>query len=265
MLTRVRLHIYNNLFNTYSIQIQVPTVAADVTLLTAGITGAVVLSVYSSDLPQSGFLIPRTVDATAAIFTEPDDAIPRTSISRQSSHGNSHRHEACPRPIISLGDKINQIADKTSLLFDKVSEPIAKLEAKIGGFKMSLVDKLGIGCLVPKLIRSFEPIFQFLRCKLGLEEDEFMEAAQCNSVRCEESIEEQVITNSRPSPMIMMTLDVQTMSDCFGDMKEVRYGSRVLAKIVRDQSCDAPQYQEICQDLFSEDRVIKEENCQTSK
>ena len=223
------------------------------------------LSVYSSDLPQSGFLIPRTVDATAAIFTEPDDAIPRTSISRQYNHANSHHSHACQRPIIRFGAKINRLKEKTSFLFDKVSKPIGKLEEKIGSLKMRFVDKLGIGCLAPKLIRPFETMFQYIRCKLGLEEDKFMEAAQCNAMRCEESLEEQVITNSRPAPMIMMNLDVQTMSDCFEEMREVTYGTRVLAKIVRDQPCDDPQYQEICQKQFSENRVIEEENCRTTK
>ena len=223
------------------------------------------LSVYSSDLAQSGFLIPRTVDATAAIFAEPDDTIPRTSISRQSTYGNSHHSQACPRPIIHLGAKINRVKERKSSLFEKVLKRLAPLQARIGAVKMRLVDKLGIGCLVPKLIRPFEPMFRYLRCKLGLEDDEFMEAAQCNAMRCEESLEEQVITNDRPAPMIMMDLDVQTMSDCFGEMREVTYGTRVLAKIVRDQSCDDPQYQQICQDLFSEGRVIEEENCRTAK
>ena len=220
---------------------------------------------YSSDFEQSGFLIPRTVDATAVIFTEPDEAIPRTSISRQSTYGNSHHNQACPRPIIGLGAKINQIKDRKSHLFSKQLKRLEKIRARFGAVKSRVVDKLGIGCVVPKIIRPFEPIFRYLRCKLGLEDDEFMEAAQCNAMRCEESLEEQVITNDRPALMIGMSLDVQTMSDCFGEIREVTYGSRVLAKIVRDQSCDDPQYQQICQDLFNEGRVIEEDNCRTAK
>ena len=244
---------------------QVSLVLADVTLLTAGIAGAVVIRVFSSDLPQPGFLIPRTVEAAAVVFTEPDDATPRTSISRESSHGKSNHNQAGPRPIIHLGAKINRIKDKTSFLFDKLSKPFSKVEAKVDELKMSLVDKFRLGCLIPKLIQPYRPILQYFRCKLGLEDDEFMEAAQCNSIRCEESLEEKIITNDRPAPMIMKSLEVQTMSDCFGDMKEVTYGTRVLAKIVRDQSSDDPEYQEICRDLFSEDRVIEEENCRTPK
>ena len=243
------------------------TVATDVALLTAGIAGAVVISVYSSDLAQTGFLIPRTVDATAALFTEPDDAIPNTSISRQSSYGGFPNSRACKRPIIRLGAKINAIENKKkqSPLFRKISKRVAKIQASIAPIKMRVVDKLGIGCLVPKLIHPFEPMFRYLRCKLGLDEDEYMEAAQCNEISCEESLEEKVITNSRPAPMIMMDLDVQTMSDCFGEMREVQYGARVLAKIVRDASCDDPQYQQICQELMNENRVIEEDGCRTRK
>ena len=121
------------------------------------------LSVYSSDLAQSGFYIPRTVAATAAIFTEPDETIPRTSISRQSSYGNAHHNEACPRPIIRLGAKINQIKDRKSRLFSKVLKRVEKVQARLGAVKMRVVDKLGIGCLVPKLIRPFEPMFRYFR------------------------------------------------------------------------------------------------------
>ena len=131
---------------------------------------------------------------------------------------------------------------------------------------MQIVDKLRIGCLIPKLIRPFEPILKYIRCKLGLEEDEFMEAPRCDAMTCEESLEEQVITNDLgPPPMTMMNLEVQTMSDCFRDMKEIQYGARVLAKIVRDQSCDDPQYQEICKELMSEGRVLDEESCQNNR
>ena len=224
------------------------------------------LSVYSSDLPESGFLIPRTVDATAVIFTEPDDAIPRTSISRQSAYGNTHQDSSCRRPIIHLGRKINRITNKKNPLVNSIAKQYEKVRSKIGRLKMSLYDKLGIGCLFPRLIHPFEPTLRYFSCKLGLEEDEYMEAAQCNAMTCEESLEEKIITNDLgPAPMRMMNLDVQTMSDCFDDMREVKYGARVLAKIVRDGSCDDPKYQQICLDLMNENRVIEVENCQTNE
>ena len=240
---------------------QVPTVAIEVALLTAGITGAVVISVFSSDIPGS-FVVPRTpgTAATATIFSEPDDSIPRTSISRQFSSGNSHHNQACPRPKLRLGAKINRIKEKN--LLQKISNRISNVRAKLAPLKMRLINKLGIGCLVPKIIRPFEPTFRYLRCKLGLDEDEYMEAMECNSVNCDEPLEDKVITNDLNASLQMMDLDVQTMSDCFGDMREVIYGARVLVKIVQDESCDDPNNQDICQELLNEDRIIEEERCQ---
>ena len=215
---------------------------------------------------MSGYLIPRKVDATAVIFTEPEPASFRTSIARNSLYGVVNRDRRCNRPIIDLSQKISRLKNKTASFIDPVSLKIEKLTTKISSIKMQIVDKLRIGCLIPKLIRPFEPILKYIRCKLGLEEDEFMEAPQCHAMICEESLEEQVITNDLgPPPMTMMNLEVQTMSDCFGDMKEIQYGARVLAKIVRDQSCDDPQYQEICKELMSEGRVLDEESCQNNK
>ena len=224
------------------------------------------LSVYSSSLPQSGFLIPRTVDATAVTFTEPDIQVPRTSISRQDSYGQSHSDRSCPRPVIRLGSKINSITkninDKS--IVKEFMKRFAKIQERFGRIKMRLVDKLGIGCLVPKLIHPFEPILSYVRCKLGLDEDEYMEAAPCNSMACEESIEEKEITHDRgPPPMTMMNLDVQTMSDCFGEMRPVMYGARVLAKIVNDQSCEDPNNQQACQEAMDQGRIVEEDQCTT--
>ena len=91
-----------------------------------------------------------------------------------------------------------------------------------------------------------------------------MEAATCNEMRCEESMEEKQITHDLgPAPMTMMNLGVQTMSDCFGEMREIKYGARVLTKIVDDQSCSDPKYQQECEELMNEDRVIMEDTCAT--
>ena len=224
------------------------------------------LSVYSSDLPTSGFLIPRTVDATAIIFTEPDITIPRTSISRKAMYEDSIPDRACDRPKIHLGKNNSRPKKKDSPLIDRVSKKLETVKTKIGSIKMRIYDRLRIGCLIPKLIRPFEPTFEYIRCKLGLEEEEFLEAAQCNSIACEKSLEEKIITNDRgPSPMRRMNLQEQTLSDCFDDIPKVQYGARVLAKIVRDKSCDDPDYQQICQELMNEGRVLDQEKCQNSE
>ena len=234
------------------------------------------MSVFSSDLADiSGFLIPRTVDATAVTFSEPDETVPRTSISRQYGMDNQNRRPTCNRPIIHLGTKIGRFQNKTNLVIDnikkkpflrKISEIVEDTQQKIERFQMRVFDFLRINCLVPKVIRPFKPILDYFRCKFGLDNDQFMEAAACNEVKCEESLEDKIITNDRgPVPMNTMDLGAQTLSDCFQDMKEVRYGARVLAKIVRDKSCDDPKYQDICQELMDDDRVIMEETCKTAE
>ena len=185
----------------------------------------------------------------------------------QYSDKNSHHNEVCPksRPKIQPYP-ILQRENRQSPLLRKVSRQIKKEHARIGRIKMRAANNLGIGCLVPKVTRPFETMFRYLRCKMGIKDDEYMDAAQCNAVRCEESIsEEKMITNSRPTTLRMMNLDVQTKSDCFKDVREVKYGVRVLAKLIQDASCDDPEYQQICQDLLNENRVIEEDGCRTKE
>jgi len=189
--------------------------------------------------------------------------VPRTSISRQSSYGNSHSTRSCNRPVIRLGAKINTVTRHPKI--KGFMKRIEKIQEKIGRVKMRFYDKFRIGCLIPRIIHPFEPILRYVRCKLGLEEDEFMEASPCNEMQCEESIEEKQITNDLgPAPMApMMDLQVQTMSDCFDEMREVRYGARVLAKVVDDRSCDDPKYADECKELMDQDRIIDEDRCLT--
>jgi hypothetical protein len=161
-----------------------------------------------------------------------------------------------------LGAKISLI--KSHPKIEQFMKRIEKVQAKVGRIKMRAYDKLNIACLVPKIIRPFEPLLLYIRCKLGLDEDEFMEAAACNEMQCEESIEDKPITHDiGPAPMTMMNLGVQTMSDCFGEMREIMYGARVLSKIVNDKSCNDPRYQQECEELMTQDRVIMEDTCQT--
>ena len=56
--------------------------------LVSGLTGAAIISIFSTELSETSFLVPRTVPATAVIFSEPDPSIPRTSISRASTPVN---------------------------------------------------------------------------------------------------------------------------------------------------------------------------------
>jgi hypothetical protein len=232
-----------------------------------------VLAVFSTSLLDSGFLLPRTVPGTAVLFTEPDVAISRTSISRQTSYGHSHTDPSCNRPIIRFGAKISAvkrhptIENAMKVLKKITNHPVLqKVQDTIGRKKMGLYDKLNLGCLVPKILRPFDPVLLHISCKLGLNEDKFMEAAPCNEVLCEESLEEKEITRDNGgATMPMMNLGVQTMSDCFGEMPKVMYGARVLAKIVDDQSCDDPKYQQVCQEVMDQNRVIDEDGCLSEK
>ena len=229
--------------------------AAEVSFLVAGISGAVVISVFSSELAGT-FIIPRTVPATAVVITEPVAA----RISRQSGYAASHRHHSCPRPVIPLGRKLNNAQQKLSPILERV----AKITAPFSRAKSRIFNKLGLACLFPKLTRPFEPILIYVRCKLGLENDGFMETPPCDTDACKEpTIEDQVITQDRGLPNLdfMIEGQVSTMDDCFDDMEKVTYGSRVQSKLVDDVSCDDPRYQAMCQEIENEGRVLEEENC----
>lgn len=139
--------------------------------------------------------------------------------------------------------------------------------------------KLGVSCLFPKLLRQFQPLIERLTCKLGLDEDEseargFMKTSECKPdssanfpYTCTEpSIESRIITRSHglPNMDVMIENDVSTYDDCFPEMTKVTYGSRVLAKLVNDVSCEDPRYQAICQEQSVQNRVLFEEDCQSS-
>ena len=57
---------------------------------------------------------------------------------------------------------------------------------------------------------------------------------------------------------------VTTMEQCFQDTEKVTYGSRVIVKLVDDQPCSDPKYESICEEQMNQNRVLFEEDCQTS-
>ena len=255
--------------------------------MVAGLTGAVVISVYASEfIENTGFLVPRSLPATAVLFSEPDINVPRTSISRRSTAMSPKAMEAekaCNRPVIPLGRKIDAIKDFKGWLVNKtVQEHVPpRLRAPLftayerwsnvfslmSLFKARVWESAGLACLIPKLRRPFEPFFDWVRCKLGLAEDEFMEAPPCNVTLCTNpEIEEREITMERDIPDLeIMNLKVQTKDDCFADMTKVVYGARVLVKSIDDVSCSDPNYEPLCQEAFEEDRVVMEDECTTPR
>ena len=56
---------------------------------------------------------------------------------------------------------------------------------------------------------------------------------------------------------------INTLDDCFEDMVKVTYGSRVLAKLVDDESCEDVRYQALCQEQTIQNRVLAEEDCRS--
>ena len=98
--------------------------AAEVSLLAAGLPGSVVVSVFSTALgANTGFVIPRTIPATALLFSEPDITLPGTSISRRSSSDASKT--SCSRPNSARkGSKHNHIDSTNSpIVAHKVFSP----------------------------------------------------------------------------------------------------------------------------------------------
>ena len=251
-------------------------------LLATGLPGAVVISVFSTGFgANSGFVVPRTIPATAVLFSEPDVTVPGTSISQRSSSEPSQ--SGCHRPIIPLGSAINTITTTAQtfpvwllrhmvppLLRPRVDTAITKyinifthISEMVSMYKAAAVDKARLSCLIPTLRRPFEPILESVRCKLGISEDQYMEAAPCNPSNCSISeLEERDITMTKPVPsMTLMSMSVETIDDCFNDMKKLEYGIRALIKIADDESCDNPRFFDMCQKLFDENKVIMEESC----
>lgn len=236
------------------------------TSLVSGLNGATTLAVFSSNLPGS-FVLPRTVEATAVLIAEPPLPllIPRT-------FDTSHLiREECPRPIINVGAKINQTTVKLTPFLNRISkitDLISKVQGKFSDLKSIIFQKLGLMCLIPKLMRPIDPFIKKFKCKLGLNEDGFMENPPCNVSAClNPSIENRPITKDRGLPNFDFMVEdmISTIDECFDDMEKVTYGSRVLAKLVDDESCDDPKYTEICKEAMDKNRIIFEDHCQTAR
>ena len=259
--------------------------------LVSGLTGAVIISIFSTELGEASFLVPRTVPATAVIFAEPDVSIPRTSISRASTSDFKQAGDgaSCNMPILDVGQKIKDIryvANSISgYLYNKyignhvavkLSEPLLSrahnkitmkwdlVMQKLSMAKALFYENFGLACLVPRLLHPWEPIFDYARCQLGIKIDDFMEAPICNRTLCTDSeIEDREITNDNGMQNIdTSTLDVNTVDDCFNNMNKVTYGVRVLAKLIDDVSCDDPEHKEECDRLIADQRIVEEETCQ---
>ena len=229
-----------------------------------GINGATVLSVFQASLVGS-FLIPRTVPATAVLFSEP--IILPTA--RQSQ--KIRQHHSCPRPIIRIDETLKTVQTKISPLtaiYSRVTNRISRITSKISSIKSSIVERLRLTCLFPRILQPFVPFLQYTRCKLGFDEDGFMDTPPCNLTSClDPRIQDQPITRDRGIPNFDFMMDgrVSTLDECFSRMEKITYGTRIIAKLVEDEPCDVPKYNEVCEEAIQNNRIVFEESCETPK
>ena len=165
--------------------------------------------------------------------------------------------------IKAAENKVTPVLDR----FSKITTPITRVQSKMSELTNNIIRKLRLECLLPKILRPFEPILKYARCLLGLHEDDgFMEAPPCNASFCmDPATEDRPITRDRgfPNMDFMIEDQVSTMDDCFDDMEKVVYGSRVRATLVDDESCDDPKYKQMCDNLIEENRMLLEEDCES--
>ena len=148
--------------------------------------------------------------------------------------------------------------------FESISSYVSEM---LSLYKAAALERARLRCLIPWIRRPFEPLFEHIRCKLGISEDDYMEAAPCDSSICSKSeFEGRDITMSKPIPsMVLMQLSIETIDDCFEDMTKLLYGARVLITNVDDGNCEDPRFKEQCEQLFKEDRVLMEADCSSPR
>lgn len=249
-------------------------VLADVAALIAGIEGAVVLSVFSTELDGT-FRAPRTLPATAVLFSEPDPIVPRTSISRRSSTDSSDGPPPsfCPMPIIpthaiihGLKSSAQRVYERTipgglRKRFETIYRKGAVVYSKFSLIKAKAWQDAQLGCLIPYLTQPFQPVLQYVRCKIGLD-DGFMEAPSNCTMCTDPSQEDRTITNDLNVPNIQDEMNVRTLSDCDPSMPTISYGVRTIIKIIDDEDCENPKNQELCLEIEKEGRIIDEDACE---
>ena len=225
------------------------------------------ISIFSTSLENTGFLVPRTFPATAVVFTEPTATTQRRkSSSSQASFGKNS--DSCPRPIIPLGEKLDFSQQKFSPVFEIVLSPILLFQSKLGLIKAQIFDFLRLQCLIPTLIKPFKPFLVYVRCLLGLNNESSVRVPSCSSLPCTKSeTEARPITHHLEAPLDsdFTKIRVRTMADCFPELQKVQYGSRILTKLVNDESCEDSRYISLCNTLLTQDRVILADSCNTER
>ena len=245
---------------------QNPAVNAQVGLLSSGLEGSTILAVFSSAsiAGAATFLFERTVAASAILFSEAQEGEASSRQFSSTPHVRSNANKTCPRTPLS---KIKRRVQPALNILSKITRPVSKAKSQV-------YQKLGLSCLFPKLLRPFESIIEKVTCKLGLDEDQeevngFIKIKNTNCSSClDPSSEMKPVTrslgvNEMESIDEILENQVSTYDDCFDDMRKVKYGARVLAKLVDDVPCEDPRYEGICEELMTQGRVLNEEDCQS--
>ena len=216
------------------------------------------------------FVVDRSVPATAALFAEPD--IPTVSRQSSSYQTSSQKGSSCPRKRMPMMRSMNNayvspvVTNPLERLTSRIKDRIASIMSITSSSKSKIYETLRLQCLLPRIMRPFEPMFKYIRCKIGIIEDDFMKTPPCIATAClKPETEDRTITRDLGIPNLdfMMEGKVSTMDDCFTDMKKTTYGVRVRAKLVDDVDCDDARYSSICKEVMDENRIIFEENCET--
>ena len=186
----------------------------------------------------------------------------RRRLFSKSPQQSSHH---CKRPLIPLGRKIKTVEQKFSPITNKISRPLNAVQSRLTMLISKVLSKLRLQCLVPKLFMKLQPLMSRISCKLGLNDDGFMEVPSCNSTLCSKfETEEREISRHLDAPILdVVDLSVRTFDECSRDMSKVTYGSRILAKLVDDQSCNDPRFTSFCDELFGQKRIIMQETCES--
>ena len=160
--------------------------------------------------------------------------------------------------------RFSNYTDTAITIFSSIYSSVSE---KISSYQAAAFDKARLSCLIPTLRRPFEPIFEYLRCKLGISDDEYMEAPPCNPEICSRSdVEEREISMSKPIPnMVLTNTTVGTIDDCFDGMTKLEFGARVLIKNIDDDSCEDPRFSDICNELYEEGKLVIEEDCSSPR
>ena len=130
--------------------------------------------------------------------------------------------------------------------------------------KARLYEKMGLSCAVPRILHPLDDFFGYFRCLFGIESDDYMEAPGCRTQQpCNTTMEDRPITNDNGLRDIgTPELEINTVDDCFAGMDKIRYGVRVLIKVINDVPCENPEHSEECQQLMEAGRMVDSQDCE---